>query len=88
MVIGHDGLVLVVGCSHFLTLPDCLSCPLFNYMVNVHFEFTYFHHLNPFDLVKAITDKYRFSRKYGTLLVLLKSQPHIEREIPDKNGGK
>jgi hypothetical protein len=31
------------------------------------------HHLNPFDLVKAITDKYGFPRKYGMLFALLKS---------------
>jgi len=32
----------------------------------------YFHHLNPFDLIKAIANRYGFPRKYGMLFVLLR----------------
>jgi hypothetical protein len=37
---GHDGLLLVSGLVVLLTIPDCLSCPLFILLVHFEVEFT------------------------------------------------
>ena len=48
----------------------------------------YFHHLNPFDPVAAIPDKYRFAGKYRVLPALFKGYPHREGQVPNQNSGK